>query len=303
MESLVTKAQDFVAGWRFPTLLLSILATYAALTLAVLLVPPPPSLAQFADDFKVWCFGMDPASGRMERVYVFQAFAEPIGLGAIIALLWRNPLRAAKLRALAPWALSGVTIVAASGFVLVRREAAPAKLEFPATALRVAHQPPPIDLVDQTGAPIALDAYKGKVVMLTGVYTSCGYTCPRLLAGSRKAIYALPPDDRNDVVVLAITLDPDHDGPNELRTMAHAQKLDTNPNYRFLTGPSAKVNATLDALEIARTRDPKTGVIDHASVFVLVDRSGRIAYRIALGSELEETWLVDALRSLLREPA
>src|SRR5581483_4430269 len=81
MESLVTKAQDFVAGWRFPTLLLSILATYAALTLAVLLVPPPPSLAQFADDFKVWCFGMDPASGRMERVYVFQAFAEPIGLG------------------------------------------------------------------------------------------------------------------------------------------------------------------------------------------------------------------------------
>jgi protein SCO1/2 len=306
MEKLVSKLQELVAGWRFPALILAVLLGYAALMLAVLLIPPPPSLAQFADDFKVWCFGLDSASGKMERVYVFQAFAEPIGLSAIIALLWRKPLRHARPRALAPYVLAGIALVGIGGWLLVRREtraAAVLPLEFPAKSLRVAHVPPPIDLADQSGAPIALAAFKGKVVMLTGVYTSCGYTCPRLLAGTRKAIYALPPEERSEIVVLAITLDPEHDGPRELRAMAHAQKVDDNPNYHFLSGPPADVNRTLDALEIARTRDDKTGVIDHASVFVLVDRSGKIAYRIALGSELEETWLVDALKSLLRDPA
>jgi hypothetical protein len=44
-------------------------------------------------------------------------------------------------------------------------------------------------------------------------------------------------------------------------------------------------------------------VIDHASLFVLVDRSGHVAYRFALGGELEENWLVQALTILIHEPA
>ncbi|MNC96767.1 hypothetical protein D3C83_142260 [compost metagenome] len=60
------------------------------------------------------------------------------------------------------------------------------------------------------------------------------------------------------------------------------------------------MESTLDALGVARTRDPETGVIDHANLFVLVDRDGRVAYRFTLG-ERQERWLVQALRLLLAE--
>lgn len=305
MLRLVDRLQRFFASWRFPALVLAVLTAYAALTLVVLLVPAPPALAAFADEFRMWCFGWDPAKKTMERVYVFQAFAEPIGLSFVVAFLWREQLariwRARKV-ALVPYAVGGVAVVAAAGAVLVSSRTTQVPLVFPARSLRVTHDAPILDLVDQRGTPTNIAAFHGKVVMLTGVYTSCGLTCPRLLAGSRKAILALSNEDRADVVVLAITLDPEHDSPKELARLAHAQKVDGDA-YHFLTGPPADVNRALDSLEIARTRDPKTGVIDHASVFVLVDRRGHIAYRIALGTDLEDTWLVDALKILLREPA
>ncbi len=41
-------------------------------------------------------------------------------------------------------------------------------------------------------------------------------------------------------------------------------------------------------------------MIDHANLFLLVDRAGRIAYRLTLG-ERQQRWLTSALEFLLRE--
>jgi len=61
------------------------------------------------------------------------------------------------------------------------------------------------------------------------------------------------------------------------------------------------VEGVLDAMQIARQRDPETGVISHANLFLLVDREGRLAYRLGLG-ERQQRWLTSALRVLLNEP-
>jgi len=53
---------------------------------------------------------------------------------------------------------------------------------------------------------------------------------------------------------------------------------------------------------VARQRDPKTGVIDHSNLFILVDRQGRVSYRLTLGSR-QQQWLISALQVLLAEPA
>ena len=45
-----------------------------------------------------------------------------------------------------------------------------------------------------------------------------------------------------------------------------------------------------------------TRMIDHANLFLLLDREGRIAYRLSLGDQ-QERWLVTALQVLLRERA
>lgn len=305
-EGGIYRLQRFFGYWQFPALVVSILMTYGVLILAVLFLPAPPSLQQFAEDFKVWCFGYDPATGKMEQAYVTMSLAEPLVLGTLTYVVWRKALHeAARARplALVPYVVTGVAFVLVIASLLVRREAraSDAELPFPATALRTSHPPPPLALTDQDGAPVTLEALRGKVVMLTGVYSSCGLTCPRILAQGRKAVSTLTEPERRDVAVLAVTIDPEHDGRDQLAALSRAQGL-AAPVYHFLWGAPAEVDKTLDALEIARRRDAKTGQIDHANVFVLVDRFGKVAYRLSLGEGQDNKWLSDALRTLLREP-
>ena len=305
--ALVAWLQQFFASWRFPALVLSVLLSFKALALMVLLVPVAPAgLGAFAEEFKVWCFGYDPAKGTLESAYVGLTLAEPLVLGAIIGAVWWRPLRQIlreRPRAVLPYLVAAVAIVAAGSLALAgsRREARADELPFPARALRTSLPPPSVELTDQEGAHVSLAELRGQVVVLTGVYASCGYACPMILGQAKRAVGALAPRERSDVTVIAVTLDPEHDGQDALAGMAKGQGVQAPP-FRLSWGAPAEVNRILDDLSIARTRDPSTGIIDHASIFVLVDRSGRIAYRLALG-QTQERWLVDALRTLVREPA
>ena len=68
----------------------------------------------------------------------------------------------------------------------------------------------------------------------------------------------------------------------------------------LLNGEAAEVERSMDRMGVESQRDPETGVIDHANLFLLIDRSGKIAYRFSLG-ERQERWLGAALQILLRE--
>ena len=72
--------------------------------------------------------------------------------------------------------------------------------------------------------------------------------------------------------------------------------------FQFVSGVPAEVKALLDKLNVARTRDDKTGQIMHSNLFFLLDREGRIVYRLSL-SQNEQSWLISALRALLSEKA
>lgn len=299
--------QQFFASWRFPVLVLSVLLSFKLLALLVLLVPAAPvGLGAFAEEFKIWCFGYDPAKGTFESAYVGLTLAEPVVLGSIIAVIWWRPLRHIlrdRPRAVLPYLGATVAIVIAGSIALAgsRRPARPEDLPFPARALRTTLPAPCVELTDQEGDHVSLADMRGRVVVLTGVYASCGYACPMILGQAKRAIGALSPLERGDVTVVAVTLDPEHDGQESLARMAKGQGVQA-PLFRLSWGEPREVGRLLDDLSISRTRDPSTGVIDHANIFALVDRRGRIAYRLTLG-EMQERWLVDALRTLVREPA
>lgn len=301
----VERLQRFFGSWRFPALVLSVLLSFKLLALLVLLVPTTPSgLGAFAEEFKVWCFGYDPAKGTLESAYVGLTLAEPLVLGAVITGVWWRPLRKImreRPRAVLPYVAAAMAIVASGSLALVasRREARADDLAFPARALRTSLPPPAVELTDQDGARVSLSAMRGQVVVLTGVYASCSYACPMILGQAKRAVASLTPAEQRDVRVVAVTLDPEHDDRFSLARMAEAQGVGA-PLFHLAWGPPADVERTLDDLSIARTRDPKTGAIDHANVFVLVDRSGRVAYRLTLG-DVQERWLAEALRVLVRE--
>jgi protein SCO1/2 len=299
---------DTVTRWfasdRFAAFVLLLLVLFTGLVLALLLVPPAPSgLGAFAADFRIWCFGQDPRSGRLEWGYVASTVAQPLVLGAIVVAVWQRPLAQAlrqPKRLLAP-ALAALTVVSAAGagFAAFADRTLGPDTPFPAERLRTALVPPQFTLLNQDGAPVELRGLRGRLVLVTGVYSSCGLTCPMIMGQTRRVIAALSPRQREGLTVVAITLDPARDDPARLKAMAIGQEVDA-PLFNLVTGDPPVVESVLDAFGITRRRDPETGIIDHANLFILIDRAGRIAYRFTLG-DLQERWLREAIHLLLNE--
>jgi protein SCO1/2 len=231
---------------------------------------------------------------------------QPLVLGTVIAGVWWRPLRRVvrgRPRALFPVAAAALFLVATTGagFATVSPGTTTGELPFPADGLRTALLPPDFALIDHTGAPVRLAELRGRVVLVTAVYATCGYTCPMILGQTKGAVATLTPEERADLTVVGITLDPAHDTPDVLARMAQGQGV-APPLYHLVTGDPAQVDRVLDDFSVARARDPKTGVIDHANLFILIDRGGHIAYRFTLG-ERQARWLGEGLKTLLREPA
>jgi protein SCO1/2 len=228
----------------------------------------------------------------------------PLLLGAIFVLLWQEPLRAVLRRPaalVAPAAAAAVFAASAAGaFTLLVRSVDLNELPFPAEALRTAHPAPQLRLLNQHEEIVDVSELRGHVVVLTAVYASCPHTCPLILAQARGAMEQLSPEERNDVRVVAVTMDPGHDTPEILAQLGEIQSLHA-PLYQLVTGEPAEVERVLDALEVARRRDPETGIIEHANIFVILDRDGVVAYRFGLGDR-QARWLLAALRILLDEP-
>ena len=296
----------FFAGGSFPLFVLSLLVFYELLVFAMLSLPGGDAgLLAFAEEFRVWCLGYDPATGRTEWVYVMAMIAPQLMVGAAVVVVWWEPLRESleRPRAVLHHAAAALTVIAATviGFALLPSGSAMGDLAFPAEALRTAYDPPELQLTNQNGSPVDLESLRGKVVALTAVYASCPHTCPLILAQSKNAVAQLTPEERAELRVVAVTMDPANDTPEVLRRLAGMHDLEA-PLYNLVTGEPDTVEGILDRMGISRRRDPETGVIDHANLFLLLDRKGTVAYRLGLGDR-QERWLTSALQVLIREPS
>jgi protein SCO1/2 len=305
-ERFVTRATAFLSGGAFPTFALCALVFYQIFIAVMAFAPPSSGLwGDFLEDFRVRCFKYDPKSGWMQLSSAWVMLLEPLPLQAILFFIWRAPLRElwqTRRRALASLAGSALFVVTAIAFSLLglgRTQVKPAELPFPADRLRSALPMPAFTLTNQDGQPVSLADFKGRVVLVTAVYSTCTTTCPMMLTKVRTVLDQLTPAERSDMAVVAFSLNPEAD-TRELRTMTSKIYSMTAPQFHFVSGVPADVNALLDKLNVARTRDEKTGQIQHSNLFFLLDRQGRIAYRLSL-SQNEQSWLISALRVLLAE--
>ncbi|MBW2279732.1 MAG: SCO family protein [Deltaproteobacteria bacterium] len=303
-QTAAERVEIFFGGGRFPAFAVSLLVLWEVVLVGLLLAPGGSTgLGAFADEFRVWCFGYDPATGRLEAGYVMGMLTPPLMLAAMFALFWLGPLRelARRPSALAAPVLCAAVLVAgaAGGFTLLRTSSAGGELPFPAEALRTAHRAPEFIGVNQAGDPVEIAEFRGKVVLLTAVYASCPHSCPAILTQARESLAGLSEAERADVRVVAVTMDPENDSPQKLAELANMHGLDL-PVFNLLTGDPPEVERVLDEMSVARYRDPETGVIEHPNLFLLLDRDGHVAYRLGLG-ERQQQWLSAALRILLGE--
>ena len=127
-------------------------------------------------------------------------------------------------------------------------------------------------IVDQNGNGVSLAALKGKPMLVDFIYTSCPGPC--LMETAKFANVALRLGDKlgSKVVLVSITVDPEHDGPKQLRDYAEQQGADAKGWY-FLTGSPADVDRALAGFKIMREKEPD-GSVGHIVNMVLVNGDG-----------------------------
>jgi protein SCO1/2 len=155
---------------------------------------------------------------------------------------------------------------------------------------------PDFALTDHEGERVRLHDQRGKIVLLTFLYTQCPDICPLMADNLNAALLELDPADREDVRVLAVSVDPERDTPATVRGYVKVHRL--VPQFRYLIGSEARLTAVWEKFEVqAVARDPE--LIDHTAYTLLIDREGRgiVLYPSDFTSEEILTDLRQALES------
>jgi protein SCO1/2 len=131
---------------------------------------------------------------------------------------------------------------------------------------------PDITLVDQHGEKVTLASLKGKPVLFDFIYTSCPGPCLVLTARMRRIADRLGPALGKKVRIVSITVDPEHDRPEQLLAYAKDQSANVN-GWLFLTGAPKQIDDEMARFDLIRHREAD-GTIDHVLEFFLVDGNG-----------------------------
>ena len=131
---------------------------------------------------------------------------------------------------------------------------------------------PRMELVSADG-PIKMTDFEGKVVVVYFGYTFCPDVCPATLNKLAQSVEMLG-DRADDVQVIMVSVDPDRDTPENLKTYV----THFHPDFIGVTGDESTVNrvATLYGVfyEKADGAEESAYTIDHTSTVILVDRDG-----------------------------
>ena len=174
------------------------------------------------------------------------------------------------------------------------RSAAPAySADRFAGALRPEGMPPEdFTLRDQDGRRVSLADYRGRVVVLSFMYSTCKDTCPLEADQIRAALDDLGGGAR--VAALAVSVDPAGDTPARARSFLLRHRL--TGRMRYLLGARGELEPVWRAYGI----QPQTKKLEHSAYVVLVDRAGR--QRVGFpASRLTPEGLAHDIRLLARE--
>jgi len=147
---------------------------------------------------------------------------------------------------------------------------------------------PAFSLVADSGDVVALDEYRGKVVLLYFGYTFCPDVCPASLAELATAIDTLDASGRDDVQVIMISVDPARDTPDAL-----AEYLDYfDSSFVGFTGTDEEIAAVAAAYNVfyeIEEGSAATGyLVNHWAGTYVIDRDGNLVESFGFGTTGEQ---------------
>jgi len=134
-------------------------------------------------------------------------------------------------------------------------------------------------LLNQDGEAIDLDLYRGKPVLVTMFYGSCPATCPLIIDTLRAVERKLDEPQRQQLRVLLVSLDAEHDTPAALRQVANTRRIETS-RWTLAHADAAAVRRIAAALNIQYRQLPD-GQFSHSTIISALDEQGKILVQSA----------------------
>jgi protein SCO1/2 len=150
-------------------------------------------------------------------------------------------------------------------------------------------------LQDPSGAWRTLADFRGKAVMVFFGFAQCPDVCPTALFKAAESLQALG-GDAAKVQVLFISLDPERDTPEILKSFAGA----FHPSVIALRGDADLTRQTAEHFKVFYRKVPLNGsyTIDHTALVYLYDPAGKL--RRALRPAITAQQQAEQVRALLQ---
>jgi protein SCO1/2 len=167
--------------------------------------------------------------------------------------------------------------------------------------LAIIRPAPDFTLVAQDGKSVHFADQRGKVLLVSFVFTTCSGSCPATthrMGQVQQELKSRGMLKEGRIRLLSITLDPARDTPDVLRN--YMRLYDADPAcWTFLTGPVETVQKTIAAWGMW-AKPAANGQLDHPSRIFLVDAAGRIREIYSLDF-FKAPWVCDDIQLLLSE--
>lgn len=133
----------------------------------------------------------------------------------------------------------------------------------------------PFELVDQHKKVRKSEEFQGKFMLVYFGYSFCPDICPMGLQNISEALNRLE-RDRDEVVPIFITIDPERDTPQNLNLYAS----NFHPSFIMLTGSSQQLDPLLKSFKVYAAKATPDGtmadyLMDHSTMIYLMGRDGQ----------------------------
>jgi len=140
---------------------------------------------------------------------------------------------------------------------------------------------------DDAGQPFTLGQLRGRPVVLTMFFASCGYACPLLVTDMQAIRAQLPAAVREKAAFVLVSFDVKRDTPEALYQYRAQRDLDAG--WTLLHGDDDAVRE-LAALLGVKYKQEASGMFAHSNLVTILNAEGEIVHqRSGLRGGLEET--------------
>jgi protein SCO1/2 len=133
---------------------------------------------------------------------------------------------------------------------------------------------PPLELKDSNGKPFDISKYRGKAVLVTWLYVKCPDICPLIVSNLKVAQTKLG-DKAKDVVIVAVSTDPERDTPKAVNKFIDARGM--SGRMQYLVGAEGELGRAWKNWGIvAEPAAANPELIEHSSPIYGISASGKI---------------------------